>query len=76
MELTGNLRADEKGEDKKRIIERYTFVFYAVGLKANGGVDTTCPRSDICRHEIIYVCSVLSSIAHRWHQNVEQHSGE
>lgn len=57
-EPTRNLGADEKGEDEERIIEGYAHVFWAVGLKSDGGVDAACPSNDICSHEVIYALLV------------------
>ena len=53
-EPTGSLSADEESEDEERIIKGCAHVFWAVGLKSDGGVDAACPSSNICSHEVIY----------------------
>ena len=50
---TGELISDEDSKDEEGIVEGWANVLWAMGLVSDGGVDASCPSSDICSHEII-----------------------
>ena len=52
-EPTRKLISDEDGKDEEGIVEGWTNVLGAMGLESDGGVDASCPSSDIGSHEII-----------------------
>lgn len=52
-DLTGSLSVNGECKDEKRIVEGWANIFRPMGLKPDRGVDTACPGSDICGHEVI-----------------------